>query len=416
MDKQTIQPKQELPPPASMPVHSHKSIIAIVAIILIIIIGLGGFVITKVNHKNGSLFGDHSMQNQDGQGGTLAGWKNQCSGTGTVQMKNSPMNLSDVSIIDPIGLLAGAHVTPIDHLYFYPKDMQHRDAAPVFAIADGYIVDYENRGQQLHDGKADTGALRIVIQYSCSFYSYFDLLTSLNPAIAQKLESGDHHVAVKAGQEIGRVGAQSLDTAIYNLDLTLPGFVKPNSYVGEAWKIHTDDFFKYFDEPVRGQMLALNPRKVQPYGGKIDYDIAGKLQGNWFQEGTNGYAGPANIDRNQPIGDVGYFSGHLSIAPDAVKVQQYNISFGSYQGKPMQFTAIPGSLDPATVGVSSGAVKYEMTKYSQPSLQSSSLDQTIRGTGLFQVLENDTLKMEAFPGMTADLVKGFDGGEKTYTR
>ena len=99
-------------------------------------------------------------------------------------------------------------------------------------------------------------------------------MTSMNPDLERQIKSGDLHVAVKAGQEIGRVGGQSLDTAVYNLDLKLPGFVKPDSYVMEPWKIHTDDFFKYFSGQNKNDMLALNPRKIEPYGGKIDYDIS----------------------------------------------------------------------------------------------------------------------------------------------
>ncbi len=399
-------------------------------IILVIIVAVGGFAYSRVskntdnNTPNNS---DQAAKDQAALEAKLAGggddlldqWKTQCTGKGPVTMKHTPMDIADVSLIHPIGLLAAAHVTPIDHLYFYSKGTTKRDANPVYAMADGFIVDDDlsERGQTLQDGKLDSGAIRIVVQHNCTFYSYYDLMTSLDPGIASKLKAGDKHIAIKAGQVIGRVGGQSLDTAIYNLELTLPGFINPGTYSAEPSKIHTDDFFKYFSGKDLSDMLALNPRKVQPYGGKVDYDIAGKLRGNWFEVGTNGYGGPKNLARTNTIGDTGYFSGHLSIAPDAVYTDLVNVSFGSYEGKPQQFTTKSASPDPATVGEANGMVKYELTPYKQPTLSARSADTTVKGTVLFQVIDGGKkLKMEAFPGKTAGQVSAFTNAAKTFER
>ncbi|MDB5182809.1 MAG: hypothetical protein JWO47_593 [Candidatus Saccharibacteria bacterium] len=399
---------------------SHVVAIVLVIVVLAAIVGVGSRVMSKSKHNVQPGGGRQEVASQSG--GSLESWKNKCSGSGPVTMDNSPMKLSDVSYIVPTGLLAGAHVTPIDHLYFYPKDMTNRDAAPVYATHDGYIVDYENRGSQLQNGKAASGALRIVVQYTCSFYSYYDLLTSLDPTIAGALEKGDKHYAIKAGQEIGRVGAQSLDTAVYNLDLTLPGFVKPDSYTAEPWKVHTDDYFKYFKDPVLSQMLALNPRKVAPYGGKIDYDVAGKLSGNWFLEGTNGYAGPTGSDRTVVDGSSkGYYGGHFSIAPDAVDPAIINVSFGDYNGKATQFTAKSPLPNPANVGTADGIVKYDLVHYTQPSAQTkagslSYQTQPVEAVVLMQVLDGNKMKMEYFTGKTSADVSTFTSAAKTFTR
>lgn len=398
-------------------------------VILLVLIAVGWFTYSKVaGGKNTDNRPDSAQQKLNDEaalkaklaaGGSLDSWKTQCSGSGPVQMQHTPMDANDVSLIEPIGMLAAAHVTPIDHLYFYSKGMTKRDANPVYAMADGYIVDDDlaERGQTLHDGKLDSGAIRIVVQHTCTFYSYYDLMTSLDPGIAQKLAAGDKHIAIKAGQVIGRIGGQSLDTAIYNLDLKLPGFIKPGTYSGEPWKIHTDDFFKYFSGTNLSSMLALNPRKIEPYGGKIDYDIADTLRGNWFEVGTNGYAGPTNLDRSKSIGDSGYFSGHLSISLDAVTPSKINLSFGNYQGKPQQFTALSTTPDPANVKADSGLVKYELTTYKQPTLAPTTADTSVKGTVLFQVTDNGThLKMEAFPGKTASQATAFTSAVKTYER
>lgn len=393
---------------------SH-AIVVLLAIVVIGVIGFAGFTVFKKNQPKTAEAG-------------LGSWKKDCSGTGTVAMKNSPMNVNDVSSIMPLGLLAGAHVTPIDHLYFYPKDMQHRDAAPVYAMADGYIVDFSERTTNVDTGTAKQGEYRIVMQHTCSFYSYFDLLTSMDSGLLKKLQDGDRHVAVKAGQEVGRVGAQSLDTAIYNLDLKLPGFINPETYKAEPWKIHTDDFFAYFKEPLLAQMLALNPRKVEPYSGKIDYDVAGKLRGNWFRQGTNGYAGPKEFSNGANGHDgKGYWSGHFSIAPDAIDPTKLDISFGDYQGKATQFTAVSALPDPAEVNAGSGLVKYELTEYKiQGGLQMTSQPQPtgtatgmikVKATVLLQVQpDGNTMKMEAFPDKTAAQVSGFTSAAQLYER
>lgn len=382
-------------------------------LIILAILGLVGFTGYTIFKKNQSSNSANSEQNDVTRG---------CQGKGMVKMTHMPMDLKDVNTILPLGTLAGAHVTPIDHLYFYPKDMTNRDAAPVYAMADGYIVNMQVRSQNVSSGQAQKEEYRLMIQHNCDTISYFDLLTSLDPSIKDQLKPNSSvRVPVKAGQVVGRVGAQSLDTAIYNYGMELKGFVNPDSYKVEPWKIHTDDFFKYFDGGLRDQMLALNPRTAEPRSGKIDYDIAGKLIGNWFQEGTNGYAGPKEYQNgHNPGGGKGYWIGHFSITPDAIDPAVTDISFGDYQGEAQQFSAKTGSPDPATVGVETGLVKYELVQFVVPSPSPTGSkpqrNQTVMGTVLLQVLDGNKMKMEAFPGKTASQVSGFTSTAKIYER
>lgn len=383
---------------------------------VLVVIGCIGFagwqVLRSKRDKNGS--GDAANQ--------LKTVLNDCSGNGPVTMTHMPMDMKDVATVVPIGALAGAHVTPIDHLYFYPKDMQNRDAAPVYAMADGFIVSMQERTQNVDLGTAKQGEYRIEIQHNCDIVSYFDLLTSLDSSIKDKVKSnGKLHVPVKAGQVIGRVGAQSLDTAIYNYGMKLKGFVNPDSYNAEPWKIHTDDFFKYFKNDLKEQMLAKNVRKAEPRSGKIDYDIAGKLIGNWFEEGTNGYAGAKEFQHgNNPGGGKGYWNGHFSITPDVIDPTVTNVSFGYYDGQAQQFSAKAGSPDPAAIGVVDGVVKYELTPFVSPSMTPEGTmpmrQQTVQGVVLLQVLDGNKLKLEAFPRKTAAQVTGFTAAAKTYQR
>src|SRR2546422_2510631 len=44
-----------------------------------------------------------------------------CSGKGTAMIGASPIDLSEIAYIQPMGLMIGGHVTQIDHGYFYIK-------------------------------------------------------------------------------------------------------------------------------------------------------------------------------------------------------------------------------------------------------------------------------------------------------
>ncbi len=395
----------------------HVIEFVVIALVLVVIGGVGWRVTSK--HKSQQSSNNPSTSQSSGTG-DLQFIKKDCKGSGFVQLTHEPMNMGDVSTVLPIGTLAGAHVTPIDHLYFYPKDMVNRDAAPVYAMADGYIVSYEVRTQKVDNGAAQKPEYQLVFQHNCSIFSYFDLLTSLEPGLAKQINDKggkDLHISVKSGQLIGRVGAQSLDTAVYNFDMTLKGFVNPDSYKSELYKLHTDDFFKYFKDPAKSEMLAKNPRTFEPRGGKIDYDIDGKLIGNWFQTGSNGYAGAGQ--RVADSNGQGYWSTHLAIVPDAIRQGVIDISFGDYQGKAIQFEAKVGSPDPATVSKASGLVKYEFvasTPSSSPTGSAPMSNSQVLGTVLFQLTDTRKLTMEAFPGKTASQVGAFTTSAKTYVR
>jgi hypothetical protein len=109
-----------------------------------------------------------------------------CEGTGSKKLGSAPMKTSDLSIIEPYGLVAGGHVTPVDHQYYWGKDQK---AAPntydVLAPGDGTLVSVEVRTKPT--GPAD---VRGVISYSCTFFSYFDLTNSLSAEIAAKMPAG----------------------------------------------------------------------------------------------------------------------------------------------------------------------------------------------------------------------------------
>jgi hypothetical protein len=342
-------------------------------------------------------------------------------GRGTVALTVAPMSAADVGQFQPLGLTAGAHVTPIDHCYFYPADLNRpRGSYEVLAPAAGRITQIQHRTQLAGttETQRDYDDYRVIIAHTGSFFSYFDLIDVMDAGIVAQISGGLVrggttlcNVPVVAGQIVGRIGARSLDFGVVDTERPLSGFVNAEHYLREPWKLFTQDPLAAFAEPARGQILAKSLRTAPPLGGKIDYDVRGRLVGNWFREGTNGYAG---------AGDPrGYWIGHLAIFPHFLDPSVTVISFGDYNaGGPRSFAARVGSREAATVSAAEGAVRFELINMVRPSgaqpLQGS--DGVVQGTVLFEVLDGDRLRMEMFPGRPAVQVMGFTPAAMTYER
>lgn len=343
-----------------------------------------------------------------------------CQGQGPVRYTVAPMRPEDIGTIIPLGAMVGGHVTPIDHQYYTPKDLAAGPYAyDVYAPADGAIVHIQHRTSL--EGSAEQPRryddYRVVIEHSCTFWTYYDLITRLDPTIVDQLGEPvpDNRpllvrVPVKAGQVIGQVGGRTLDIGTVNGEVTLPGFVDPAHYDREPWKVHTVDPFNYFDEPLRSTLLALNVRTVPPLGGKIDYDLDGRLVGNWFKEGTNGYAGGGD--------PRGYWMGHLAFAYHHIDPSRLVVSVGDYDGQPHQFFVKGNLPDPATITPSSGPITFELVR---PNLTGDGRpavggDDRVQGVLWAEMLGNRQVRVEVFPGRTAAEVAGFTAAAATYER
>ncbi|MEQ1854239.1 MAG: hypothetical protein ABMA01_21925, partial [Chthoniobacteraceae bacterium] len=350
-------------------------------------------------------------------------------GKGPVRFTHSPMRLEDVKSIVPYGLMVGGHVCPIDHGYFFPKQLEpgqpHFD---VMAPADGFIVMLGHRTQLT--GSSERGReyddYALTIEHSGTFYTQYDLLTSLDKSVLDQLDesvrerfarkqmgpSVQTRIAVKAGQVIGKVGGRSLDFGVVNTEAKLAGFLTPQLYGHYAWRVHIVDPFDFFDEPLKSKLLALNVRKVKPFFGRIDYDVDGRLIGNWFVEGSGGYPG----DRRDPRG---YWMGHLAFAPHHIDPARIVVSIGDYGGKPAQYWVKGNAPDPAQIGEKDGVVKYELIWGQLGSSGDRQVRQDadeVQGTVLAQVLSGRKLKFEAFPNQTAAQNTGFTANARVYER
>jgi hypothetical protein len=361
-----------------------------------------------------------------------------CSGTGSIEFDQSPMRYKDFSSIKPYGNVSGAHVTPTDHMYFQPMDRSlGPDSYEVRAIGDGVIYALSPRDVHI-DIRKKGRDWRMDIAHTCSFHSYFDLLTSIAPDILSEWEKTEGKtnlgwvgIPIKSGQVVGRIGGQTLDFAVYDYEVVVDGFIFPEHYNREVWKIHTVDPFPYFPADVRKVLLQKNLRKVEPFAGRIDFDIDGKFSGNWFEVGTNWYSGKNNKK---------YWDGHLAIVPNLIDPDSWMFSIGDWPGNSTDgsgaanFIIVSPEPNPKNAGTYEGIVKYELAEYNyclvdEPYNCSKSwtpekqlLARPVQnpkediGVALIQMIEDRLLKVEVFSGKKANQVEGFTSAAKLYER
>ena len=354
---------------------------------------------------------------------------NACEGQGSKKLSAVPMKTADISIIEPYGLVAGGHVTPVDHQYYYGKNQA---AAPstyeVYAPADGTIVSVEGRPNPTNPQQ-----YRIVISYSCTFFSYFDLVNSLSPEVAAKMPSGYEtingpqkvKIPVKAGQMVAKIGGQSLDYAVWDTTKTLKGLLVPMAYNNkEPWKLNTVEPSEYYTAELKAQLLPFYARTVEPRDGTLDYDIDGTAMGNWFKKGTNGYIGAFT---EKDYSSQTYADGHLSIAPDLFDPTGLVFSIGAI-AHGTQYSVKSPSVTADKIDVAKGLVKYELAQFGHTDQDGKTwVGKTIptsiklgygptQGTALVQLTAKRELKIEVFLGKTPAQVTAFTDAATIYTR
>lgn len=392
--------------------------------------------------QNGQQNQPQGQQNQDWQGtgdGRMGENERQqqyidpeskgCVGSGPVNFTFAPRRVEETEAITPMGMMIGNHVTPIDHGYFYPKGWKPApslsDLKDVIAPADGMITSMGRMPTYFAAKNPDFEDYRMVVHHTCTFYSIYihvyKLSTKIKAAVGE-MQPGQNlypSIPVKAGEVIGQGNA--VDFSVHDDESNLKGFIVPEHYAGEKWKIHTIDPFDYYSEPLKSQLLAKSLRTEKPYFGKIDHDIDGRLIGNWFVENTNGYRGVKQPD---------YWGTHASFSPDMLDSGHFIVSLGNFNGEAKQFGAKGNAPKPDDVSVETGVVKYELVDYSYFDRSAGSHwdglrlaqgltaqnQNEVQGTLLVQMIGQRKLKLEAFPRKTAGEVSGFTNNALVYER
>lgn len=422
-------PQTESTKPGSSLWARKKKLIIIIAVAVLVLLAASivAYFVTKKETPQAT------TPNQDGQRGSqvssafAADYANVCKQR-DVTFSSAPLPMNQLGFIIPMGQMNDGHVTPTDHVYVAPTNTSAADNSfDVIMPAEGTVVNISAMpSQYIGDRNQQTAAEdhRLVIAHNCRYFSIFIHVHQLSDALKQAVgtlqpnESKNVAVELKAGDKLGKIGGSPVDWSLMDVTQTLKGFITPDLYKRESWKIHVIDPISVYTGDLKTQLIAKSLRSSEPYGGKIDYDVRGALAGNWFQEGTNGYEG-ANMER--------YWDGHLSVVPDNLDPSTTIVSIGNWEGKAAQM-AVKGKVDPAAVTKASGPVKYELMSISyvadgqpfngQRPAKNITVrpDGTFKGTIMFEVGDNEHLKVETFPGKTPGQVSGFTSAAKMYVR
>lgn len=329
-----------------------------------------------------------------------------------ITLNYPPFDLDKVVYITPLGQMSGSHVTPVEHQYYNGQGM-----VEVYAPADGTI----NFVQHMTSSVSDPGDERFVddylitIKHTCTMESHFIHVDNPIKEIVDAVGDEEYkhiYLDVEEGQLLGTYEG-TVDYNVFDNEVK-NNFVNLDSYSSTKYS-EVQDPFNYFNDEIRTKLRAKSLRSVEPLGGKIDYDIDGKLVGTWFEEGTNGHQG-VNRDR--------YWAGHLSFAYNHIDPSLIVISIGTFQGQSKQFAVRGNSPDPAEIGVSSGLVKYELVNWDyyhedeywdrgslvKPLVAKEAPESF--GVVLVEMLEDRKIKFEAFPFQA----NSFTGNAKYFVR
>lgn len=303
---------------------------------------------------------------------------------GPLVFRASPLDESEIRFIVALGNLnPPGHTFPSDHIYFYNRVPPAPPTTPaaVYAPGDGTVQFL------LADGAETQVGVR-----SGSF-TYYMAHIVLDPAI--RVGS-----AVTAGQRIGTTGssAYAIDLGVINEQKTT-AFINPLRYPSTSR--HGDAPLPYFEEPLRSRLYRLVQRVGADLDGRFDFDVAGRLVGNWFLEGV-------------PVSDSASASAwprHLAFVYDSYDPTRIRVSVGGTLPIVGAFAVQAGATDPRDVTPASGTVVYRLLSAGgagdPPGPQ--------RGILAVQMIDANTIRVDALPDGTAtDLV--LSGTARTYVR
>ena len=355
--------------------------------------------------------------------------KGDCDKSSTVSKYSASIgDVSKMSHIYPLGGMLTSHITPIDHIYiFYPESAEdHSVAAGTYLVtspADGIVVGLEDFQKTNNYPYPDH---RVVVEHSCNLYSVFIHIGVLSSGIAIGSK-------IKAGDTIADDSySPGYDFSTFDGTVNLQ-FLNPSSYSqAESWKKYTANPFNYFPADIKAQFEAMSLRDSAPFDGKIDWDLEGTAQGNWFVKDTNGYRGKgdqtASFDNHEKIAH-GYWDTHLAIAPDAVDENAFIYSIGDWEGCPCQFMT-PDNVDPKSITSSDTAPHVlQMVEFEYVNPDGSAWNptkpqkgytlkpgSTVIGLLVVQVMADGSMKIEKMPGVTKTAGVAFTDKAVTYVR
>jgi hypothetical protein len=298
------------------------------------------------------------------------------------------------------------YVHPKDHGAFLAPPQEN--TIPVHAMADGWIEGL------IYNSFPGSGLdLTMRIRYSTTIWSNYAHLSDFAEEIwdaAGPLNDGAEtrvDIPVQAGQIVAWAGlAGGFDFYVGDDALEHP-FISPSRYNYPTLKGAYP--FDFFQEPLLSQVLAITLRLDEPRGGKMVYDLPGKIIGNWFLEGGTG------TTRLEQLGE------HLAIVYDFIDGTKIAVA----DGWPLRQGAegahvywVEGNAPPPeAIGQGDGLVKYEIRqRWFKDALYSGHVTSEVLGTFLVEMFEPGKIRVETVLGKRAHEVVGFTDAARIYVR
>src|SRR5687768_8374893 len=174
-----------------------------------------------------------------------------------------------VDMINPLGhMTTPFNVLPQGRIYFVLRDRTH--PTRVTAPAGGTVT-------WVLGPKPD---FRVEVQVSPTLKWYVD---HVNPEPGTVLGA-----RVETGQVIAMHSGSSccLDFGVLNSERPISGYIRRARYSPET--LHADAPLTYFTQTLREELYPKVNRapNTTDFDGRHDLDVAGRLVGNWFLEGT----------------------------------------------------------------------------------------------------------------------------------
>jgi hypothetical protein len=342
------------------------------------------------------------------------------------------MNSGDYRAVGPLGNFNPrmGHAFPTDHGGFVFAQNVADLYYNVYAPAAGTIYEITYTESDWPSGSGQTGTYRdwtVRIRHTNDFYSYFGHMSSLEASILAQAGTLQPNVdnpvsiSVSAGQQIGFCGGRpgvvnGMDWYVVNYNAASKSFINSIRYGRTNYAEH---FLDHCNATLQGLYTPLlydpdaSPivtRETTPLGGKIDFDQAGYLVGNWFHSSIT-TTEAANSEFNK----------QLAFSYDRFEPNKLRFTFGGPEGAvgsstvstPLglyvtTYQVVDNAPDPATVNAASSEVTYLLRGLEIDGLQ------TLEATLLVQIIDNSTVSVEGFSGHVTP--EGFTTNVQTYIR
>ncbi len=321
-----------------------------------------------------------------------------------------PVDTQYIDEISPLGHLSMTHPIPTTHIYWgLEKDYHDPDKdgfrklvkAPAGGVITKIIFTY-------WAGYPDYS---VVIRHTNNFITQFNHLSEIDSAILVKIgrplqegwDGNKVYVPINAGEIIGKTSADygqsaALDMGAY--DKNIIHFIHPEKYPLPMQ--HAVCPLKYFSNELKPILFSKVKRIAEPRCGEFDYDQLGKLVGNWFLEGTDGWSGPDGSKN------------YLAFVYDMYDPQYLRVSLGEKLGG--FYSRVKGNApDFKTIDKNSEKVIYKLIGVMEgDEFFGRPLSNTVTHTLLVEMIDDEKIKVELFDGDVNPT--SFTSKAKIYTR